>query len=252
MMPAIVAASSSVRSFADLPEVQLRRGLDAVGAVAEVDLVAVEGEDLFLRVALLDPDRDQRLLDLALPAAIADREADLGGEQVARQLLRDRAAARRLAAARHVADQREHHPRDAQAGVLEESGPPRRGSPGAGSANVVVGDDDAPLDRELADQLAVLAEHARDGVRRVVVERADLGEVVGIGEQHAAQRAEQRRRHEQRGDAGVTSVANSDCHFNPQYNQPVSSAEAHSRCRGTNGASSSRLTAVHSDFILRA
>ena len=57
--------------------------------------------------------------------------------------------------------------------------------------NVVVVDDHAALDRELADELAVLAEHARDGVRRVVVERADFGQVVGIGEQHAAQRAEQ-------------------------------------------------------------
>ena len=40
--------------------------------------------------------------------------------------------------------------------------------------NVVVVDDDAPFDGELADQLIVLAEDARDGVRRVVVERADL------------------------------------------------------------------------------
>ena len=64
-----------VRSFARLAEIQLRRGFDAVGAVAEVDLVAVEREDLFLGVALLDADRDQRFLDLALPAAIADRRS---------------------------------------------------------------------------------------------------------------------------------------------------------------------------------
>ena len=77
-----------------LAEVQLRRRLHAVGAVAEVDLVAIHREDLGLRVALLDLDGDERLLDLALPRAVAGREADVGGEQVARQLLGERAAAR--------------------------------------------------------------------------------------------------------------------------------------------------------------
>ena len=93
--------------------------------------------------------------------------------------------------------------------------------------NVVVVNDDAPFDRELADQLAVLAEHARDGVGRVVVERADFGEVVGIGEQHAAQRAEQGGGHKQGGNAGVTSVANGDFHLNPQYTSWLSGSTQH-------------------------
>ena len=73
--------------------------------------------------------------------------------------------------------------------------------------NVVVVKDDAPLDGELADELIVAAQHARDGVRRVVVERADGGQVVGIGEEHAAQGAEERRGHKERDDAGVTREA---------------------------------------------
>ena len=86
--------------------------------------------------------------------------------------------------------------------------------------------DDAALDGELADQLPVLAEHARDGVRRVVVERADFGQVVGIGEEHAAQRAEQGGGHKERGDAGVAGVANGNFHGNPQYTRRLAVAES--------------------------
>ena len=70
--------------------------------------------------------------------------------------------------------------------------------------NVVVVKDDAPLDGKLADQLIVAAEHTRDGVRRVLIQRADGGKVVGIGEEHAAQGAEERGGHKQRHDAGTT------------------------------------------------
>ena len=74
--------------------------------------------------------------------------------------------------------------------------------------DVVVMNDDAPLDGELADQLAILAEHAGDRVGRVIVEGADFGQIIRIREQHAAQRAEQRRGDKQCSDTGVTSVAN--------------------------------------------
>ena len=115
---------------------------------------------------------------------------------------------------RDVADQREHHARDAEAGVLEEAGI-FRGEDRLAQVrrDVVVVNDDAAFDRELANQLAVLAEHARDRVGRVVVERADFGQVVGIREQHAAQRAEEGRGDKQRRDAGVTCVANGDFHY---------------------------------------
>src|SRR5688572_33239489 len=50
------------------PEVRLRRGLDAIGLVAVVDLVEVELEDLLLRVRPRDLDGEDRLLDLARDA----------------------------------------------------------------------------------------------------------------------------------------------------------------------------------------
>ena len=49
-----------------LAEVEAARRLDPVVAVAEVDLVAVEGEDLLLREVLLDLEGEDDLLDLAL------------------------------------------------------------------------------------------------------------------------------------------------------------------------------------------
>ena len=78
--------------------------------------------------------------------------------------------------------------------------------------NVVVVDDDAALDRELANELTILPEHARDGVGRIAVERADFGKVVGIGEQHPAQRAQECSTNKKGRDAGMTSVTNGDLH----------------------------------------
>ena len=76
--------------------------------------------------------------------------------------------------------------------------------------DVVVADDDAALGGEFADQLAVGRIDARDRAGRVVVERGDLGQVAGVGEQDAAQDAEQRRDDEQRGDAGAPGEADDD------------------------------------------
>ena len=76
--------------------------------------------------------------------------------------------------------------------------------------DVVVADDDAALRGELADDLAVGGVDARDRARRVVVERGDLRQVAGVGEQHAAQDAEHRRDDEQRDDAGVAGDADDD------------------------------------------
>ena len=78
-----------------LAEIQPRRRLDAVRAVAEQHLVGVEREDLALRVALLDLDGDDRFLDLSFEADVADAKADRFGEEIARQLLGERAGAGR-------------------------------------------------------------------------------------------------------------------------------------------------------------
>ncbi len=52
--------------FAEVPE---RRGLDAVGPVAEIDLIEIELEDLLLRIAALDVHGDPHLAQLAGQAA---------------------------------------------------------------------------------------------------------------------------------------------------------------------------------------
>ena len=186
-MPAIRAASSSVRSFAGLAEVQPRRGLDAVDAVPEIHLVAVEREDLVLRVALLDLDREDGFLDLPLPRLF------VGEEQLAGELLGQRARAAGLPPLEDVLHQRDDDAGNAEAEVLLEAGV------FGGEDRLLqlrrdrfVGNDLAPLDRELADDFATRAVDPRDRARRVVVERRDPRQVAGIGEEHAAGHAERR------------------------------------------------------------
>ena len=77
-----------------LAEIALRRRLDAIGAGAEIDPVQVELEDLVLGVVALQPERQDRLLDLARGGAL------LGQEQVLGELLGQRRAALRDAAPR--------------------------------------------------------------------------------------------------------------------------------------------------------
>ena len=190
--------------------------------MAKVDLVAVHREDLFLRVPLLDPHREERFFDFPLPASVADRKANLLGQDVARQLLGDGAAAGRSAARRDVADERQYHPRDTDAGMVEEASILGGNNRVAQvRRDVVVVDDDAALDGELADQLAVLAEHARNRIRGVVVEGADFRQIVRVREQHAAQRAQQGRGDEQRGESGMPRVPGGEGHCGGRTTTPL-------------------------------
>ena len=70
-----------------LAEVAARGGLDAVQAVAEVDLVQIQLEDLLLGVEVLDVRREDDFLQLPAICLVAREEA------LSRELLRDRAAA---------------------------------------------------------------------------------------------------------------------------------------------------------------
>ena len=70
-----------------LAEIEVRGRLDAVGAVAEVELVAVELEDPLLGIFLLDAAGDEHLLELP-PDGLLGIE-----EQLAGQLLGDGAPA---------------------------------------------------------------------------------------------------------------------------------------------------------------
>jgi hypothetical protein len=156
--------------------------------MAEVNLVGVERKDLALRIALLDLNGEDGFLDFALDGFIeADRE------EIARELLRDRARAGHLTL-HHVVGDRDEDACDAQPEVLLEPGvlggqdglPQRR-------RDLVVADDDTPLGGELANHLAIAREEARDRAGLVVVERADLGKVVSKRKQNAAQCSEQGR-----------------------------------------------------------
>jgi hypothetical protein len=173
-----------------LAKVNLRRGLHAVGTMPPVDLVAVHREDLLLRVPLLDLHGDERLADFALVTAVANGKADFAGKQIARELLRQRTGARRSSWRHEVADKREDHARNAEAGMIEEAAVLGRDDGVAQVfGNLLIGHEDATLDGEVADHGAVAVEHSRDGVWRVLVKRGDEGQVAGIGENDTAHRA---------------------------------------------------------------
>ena len=79
-------------------------GAQAVDIVAEIDVRQIAAEDLVLAQPGLEPERDQRLLDLADRGAVGAEEAGLG------ELLADRAAALAHPAGAQVAH---HRPGDA-------------------------------------------------------------------------------------------------------------------------------------------
>ncbi len=189
-----------LRRFA---EVQMSGRLHAIRTMAEVHLVAVHREDLFLRVPLLDLNRENRFLDLSRPPLLVLEE------QLARQLLRQRAGARGLAALHQVLHGGEDDVGDAEAEVLEErivlGGEDRVPE---GRRNVLVPDDDAPLDREFANDVPARAVDARDRARGVVVERGDLREIAGEGEDHARDAPEHRRDQEEDDEARAPGYAN--------------------------------------------
>ena len=96
-------------------EVRLRRLLDAVGPVAEVDRVQVGGQDPVLRPALLELPRERRLPQLARDRPLVVRV------RVLDELLRDRRPALHGSAAAHVRPERAHDPAYVDAAVLVEA-----------------------------------------------------------------------------------------------------------------------------------
>ena len=183
-----------------LVEIESRCRLDTVGAVSEVNMVAVQGQNLALREALLDLDGHDGFLDLALPALF---EANVTREQVPRELLGE--GARPGQASPHrITNEGDQDARDAQAEVAVELRVLRRDDRLAQlGGDVVIADDQPPLDRELPDDFSPRRIDAGDGARRVIVQRGNLREIAGIREHHAAEDAEEGRREEQRGQSRV-------------------------------------------------
>jgi hypothetical protein len=104
------------RQLADgLVVVDLRSGAEAVGALSEVDLVEIQLQDLVLGQAVLDLEREQRLVQLS-------RERLFRGEkEVARHLHGDRARALAAASRDDVRVRRAHHADVVDPGVLVEA-----------------------------------------------------------------------------------------------------------------------------------
>ena len=183
--------------------------------MSEIDLVGVERQDLGLRVATLELHRHEHFLHLALderPPGSHEHTVDhvLVEEETARELLRNGARPETLAVD-DVLDGGDDDARDAQPEVLLEvavfagdDGLTEHGR------HVVVADDDAALDRELADDALVASQQAGDRVRLIVVERADFRNVVGEREEHAADSPEHGRDDEERDQAGVPCDAQHD------------------------------------------
>ncbi len=105
----------------------LGRGLDAVGAVAEVGGVQVALEDPVLRVLLLQGDREPQLAHLACVAVVGGGRDLLGGvgrvhQGQLHQLLGDRGAALRRAAGGLVGHEGPEGAADVEGTVLVEAG----------------------------------------------------------------------------------------------------------------------------------
>ncbi len=185
--------------------------------MAEVHLIAVERENLFLRVALLNLNGEQRLLHLALPRLLVVQK------ELSRELLSERACAGGETPFHQVVQKRQHDALNAESDVLEElrilGGENRLPQL---NWNVLIPDDGPPLGGKLADDPAVSPEDTRDRVGHVVVERGDLRQIVGVREEHAAQCAQQRRHDKEDREAGLTGdFEDVASHKNQEF--PVSS-----------------------------
>src|SRR5262249_6358591 len=152
----------------------------------QINLVAVHRENLFLRVVTLDLQREDRLLHLAMKAAVGAVE-----KQSAGKLHGESAGALRGAAAGDVAPGGLKHTRKIDAPVLLKVlvfGGDDRGA--QDRRNLVVRQQNPALQGERADGLAVIGVELRFDNRAVGFERVNLGQVARIDEEQSAGGAE--------------------------------------------------------------
>ena len=183
-----------------LVEVVERRRRHAVGAEAEIDLVQVQLEDLVLGERPLDPERQQRLLDLA-------RQRDLAGqEEVLGDLLGDGRGPDRPAVLAEVPDVGQRGADDA------EHVDPRMAVEilvlgGKECLDQALGDrldrhEDPLLLRVLGHQAAVGGVDPGDGRRLIVGQLTIVGQIAAVAVEQVERpaRADQRQ-HQQAGQA---------------------------------------------------
>src|SRR5579863_5707188 len=181
--------------FGVLAEVEFGSGFKAIHAVAEVDLIAVEGEYLLLGEGALDLDGEVGFLNFARGVAVS------GEEEIARELHGERGSALHAAAAAEVVPDGADDAEDVDApvrlevlvfdgddGLAEDRG------------ELVVVDQDAALEGEGADDAAFYVEEIGGGGRAIALEVVDLGQVDGVDEREASERAGDDREREQSGE----------------------------------------------------
>ena len=182
-----------------LAEIFLRRRFDPIRARAEIDAVQIEFEDLVLRVAALEPKRQDRLLDLARQRAL------LGQKQILGELLGQRRAALYAAPAGHVAQKRARHADRIDAVMVVES-PVLDGHERLGQIGRQVDEPDrrAACVATIGDERAVVGEDGDIGRplgHRELIDRRQLARV--IGEKPAEEDGAPNREH----DAPIDQVA---------------------------------------------
>ena len=191
--------------FGVLGEEILRGGLKAVQAVAEVDLVAVEGEDLLFGEGALDLDGEIGLLDFAGGGSLGGEKEDAG------QLHGERGSALGAAVGADVvpggADDAEDVDAPVGLEVLVFNGDDGLAEDGG---EVVVADDVAVFEGEGADYVAFAVVEVGGGGGAIAFEVVDLGQVDGVDEGEAGERAGndgQKQQHGERRAAGELAAA---------------------------------------------
>ncbi len=163
-----------------LAEELLGGGLDPVHAVAEIELVAVHLQDLFLGVTLLDLEGEKGLLELAPERHLPAEEQGRG------QLLGDRASALGAAvplARPEVLPDGPQDPPEVDAAVLEEAGV-LGGQDGLlqDIGDLGIGHLDPPVDGEFLDDLPAFGKDRGDDIGLEGLQVRDRGQVLADGE----------------------------------------------------------------------
>ena len=169
-----------------LAKIKLRRGGKSVIAVRQVHLIGVHGENLRLGVAALDLQRQQHLLHLAAEAAVAAVQEKISGK-----LHGNGARAAGNAMVQHVAPGRPGNAWKVDAPMILEvlvfDGGDRVVE---NFGDLLPGHQDAALQGEAADELAVVGIDLRDHIGAVSLEGADFRQVAFVNEEQSGGGAE--------------------------------------------------------------
>src|SRR5215472_4269264 len=189
-----------VEVFRFLAEVVVGAGLKAVNAVPQVDLVGVKREDLLLGEAALDLDGEHHFLHLATKVAVR-RE-----EQVARQLHGQCRGALGAALQQNVTPRCPEDTPHIYAPVLLEIlvfGGDQGIAQNLREVGVAV--DDAPLQRELANDAVLVVVKLGDGAGAIMFELGDLRQVGGVDEDQPADGAGECGNDDQKREEGIAN-----------------------------------------------